>query len=391
MSSLLSTSDVVDRARRRLVGSSGILWREQAHDAWPYKVSLGVPSGPNLPLSGERLLTWATSIVKFCEAHGLGYERRGFRGGVRIDLPVSVTFPDELTCAEVAGVTGELVRRDERLARLVSAGIDLEQAVGINRELRSRDDRSFETLLSIGLWARNHETKGMTPRQLPIPGTQGKVLDKVSDQRVVCRIAGKDTLGLNRRPHLLSMKYLDPASSLRFGQALVGTGDPADEGRPPYDVSWAVIVENRDTFVDFPKIERAVCILGDGKAVIPVLEQLSWLRKVPRVFYWGDMDLDGLMILASLRERGSECESLLMNLRSYQKFQSVGTDRDKRGEIIRVDRYPTVVSGLTSCERSLYEWIRTKKLGYPRIEQEKIPYDAALKELDRLLTAAPCS
>ena len=158
-----------------------------------------------------------------------------------------------------------------------------------------------------------------------------------------------------------------------------------------YDASSVIIVENRDTFVDFPRIGRAVCILGDGKAVIPVLEQLSWLREISRVIYWGDMDLDGLMILASLRLRGTDCESILMNLDSYRRFQEVGTDRDKRGEIIRVDRYPADVKGLTDRESDLYKQIRAKALCYPRIEQEKIPYEVALEELDRLLTAAPSS
>ena len=378
MTSLLSSSDIVNRARRRLVGPSGTLWKSQAAGSWPYRIVLGVPIGPRLDLSGEELLSWANSIVKFCDAHGLPFETRRLRSGVTITLPVSVTIPDEMSCARVAGAEEELRRRDVRLERLLSCGVDMDLAMEINRELRSRDDRCFESLVSMGVWARGHETKGMTPRQLPIPGIQGKALDRLSDQRIVCRIAGKDSLGLTTRPHLLSLKHLDPGSPCRFGQALVGTGSPVDEGRPAYETSVAIVVENRDTFVDFPLMKGAVCILGDGKAVIPVLEQLAWLGEVPKVLYWGDMDLDGLAILASLRVRGVSCESILMDLATFERFQSFGTDRDRRGELIRVDRYPKTIEGLERRELELYEAIRSERPRYPRVEQERIPYAAAL-------------
>ena len=143
-----------------------------------------------------------------------------------------------------------------------------------------------------------------------------------------------------------------------------------------------MIVENKQTFAEFPPVTGGVCIFGSGKAAAARVAAIEWVEKVPRVVYWGDMDTDGLDILALVRKSGVDCESALMSLEAFRRFERLGSSTSRTGGAIKVPTTiaPEVEENLKKPEIDLYRAIMERRTMYPRIEQEKIPYSEFFEE-----------
>lgn len=121
-----------------------------------------------------------------------------------------------------------------------------------------------------------------------------------------------------------------------------------------------VVVENRLNLFTLPEIERGIGIQGEGKAVTR-LRKLEWPQQ-NRLLYWGDIDVDGFEILASLRSVFPHAESLLMDeetLNAHVDYQGSGNGRR-----------PAQPANLTSQEAAAF--VRCAE-GNIRLEQERIP------------------
>ncbi|MCH7989127.1 MAG: hypothetical protein IID46_08245 [Planctomycetes bacterium] len=79
----------------------------------------------------------------------------------------------------------------------------------------------------------------------------------------------------------------------------------------PVRETTIVIVENQLNLLTLPALKRAIGVRGEGKAVTR-LHQLTWLHD-NRIIYWGDIDVDGFLILSSLRNLFPHVESILMD------------------------------------------------------------------------------
>lgn len=374
---MLDAAAVTRAVSRRL---SRHFWDTDAQGVWPWGVSLRLPAGRLLPDASD-LIDWADAQRAFCLRHGLELIESGRNIGVKgLTFPSRVVVPSEGAAAGVSGRLGEVERRDRLIARVEATGVTREDAVVVARGLWDSSDAEVDALLSLGVWARTHTTAGLTPRQLPVPGVQGKSLDAPSKRAIVARVAGVDDLGLVDRSYLVSVRYLDPGSSPRFALALPD-GDDREEAAPTYGTSRIVIVENRDTFLCFPLLAGGTCVLGDGKACVRHLPRLRWVMGATSPFYWGDMDLDGLLILSELRRRGLACRSILMDLESWRRYEWLGTNLDRLNRPIDVSSYPEEPAGLTDGEGALYRAIRSGRTVARRVEQERIPYADALEAL----------
>ncbi len=127
------------------------------------------------------------------------------------------------------------------------------------------------------------------------------------------------------------------------------------------------IVENKTTFLTFPQQAETMVIFGSGFKV-GELKVVTWLKdKI--IKYWGDIDVQGLQILAQVRMYFPQTESFLMDRETFDQFQ----ERD-RGTPSKVN----MPSQLTPAEQQLYQLLQINNL---RLEQEKIPQWYVLKIL----------
>ncbi len=121
-----------------------------------------------------------------------------------------------------------------------------------------------------------------------------------------------------------------------------------------------VIVENGLNLLTLPPLVRGLGIRGEGNAVNR-LEPLKWLNQ-NRVFYWGDIDVDGFLILSRLRNLFPHIKSVLMDISTL--------NHDPKLVIKGNGSKPAPPTNLSSAEAEAFlECLQDNR----RLEQEKIP------------------
>jgi hypothetical protein len=346
---------------------------------WPHTFSLGAASRADLETAFSEHQRQSLALRAWADRHNLALADTPRRvHGTTQPIPTHITVADIDTAARLCGpqwVT-RLARGRRRLAELRTRGFagDLPRIV---RDVDGYSDLDFDLLCSTAEWFRHHgETaRGLTPRQVPVPGLQAKWLN--TRHAVVATLAGTPELGLlPPHPARIHFTYLDPdhlaASRRRHDSASVG-----DTMTPAYTPLVVIITENKDTAIGFPQVPGGIAVEGAG-AGGGTAAAIDWLRRCPNVIYWGDMDADGLAILNQHREAGLAVASILMDIPTYDTYAAFGTNHDVKGNPITVSARRKL-DKLTDSERELYDRLTDPAWrGYRRVEQERIPLDVAL-------------
>ena len=130
--------------------------------------------------------------------------------------------------------------------------------------------------------------------------------------------------------------------------------------RLPVSQATVVIVENDLNLLTLPLLMRGIGIRGEGNAVNR-LERLKWLDE-NRVIYWGDIDVEGFLILSRLRNLFPHVQSILMETRTLRRHADVASAGN--------GTKPEQPTNLTSTEaEAFHECVQ----GNLRLEQERIP------------------
>ena len=117
----------------------------------------------------------------------------------------------------------------------------------------------------------------------------------------------------------------------------------------------------------FPLKRDSIVLWGHGFGV-DILKNVEWLRS-KKIFYWGDLDTHGFLILSELRKHFQLVESFLMDRETFDAF----FENDKGVETNVVgDLY------LTSKEKEMFEYLKACNF---RLEQEKIPFEYAIVKI----------
>ncbi|MFX0539767.1 Wadjet anti-phage system protein JetD domain-containing protein [Ornithinimicrobium sp. Y1847] len=341
---------------------------------------------------------------EWADVHGWA---RGWRNtaaalpdGVRVDWvvrklgPTRQELPHRLVLDTVDGAAGwvgghhpgTLDRARTRWADLTEAFPDTAD-VKVLRVVMGWDQVDVDLLLSAAQWFADNRVVDdtWTPRQVPVPGLHAKWLDATGRRTLIEQLAGIPTVRLRARPVQARVTYLDPAHAAtgRRRWDLITAGDTY---QVPYDVKVVVVVENRDTAFYFPpEVPGGVLVLGNGDAAVSLLETALPSLGSPPLIYWGDIDAEGLRIVARLRTRGHVVDTILMDLPTYDRFKEFGTSVDQHGKTLRAGD-PTPPDGLTTGEADLYNLLTSTDLeSHRRVEQERIPLDHAVTAI----TSAP--
>ena len=360
--------------------------------AWPHTFPLGTP--PTKAELEKRFDTYqqlALTVRSWASTNELTLTTATrLVHGTSQPIPTHVTIDGIDTAARLCGPawTARLARGRARLAELRAHGFagDLTRTV---REVDTYSDLDFNLLCSTTEWFRTHgdEARGLTPRQVPVPGLQAKWLNYKGRQALIAALAALPSLELAPpHPSRIHFTYLDPnhiaAGGRRHDSASVG-----DAMTPAYTPRVIVITENKDTAVGFPPVHGGIAVEGAGTgATTPAA--IGWLRECPTVIYWGDLDADGLTILNQYREAGLNAVSILMDIPTFDTYAAFGTDHDVNGNPIKVSVRRDLAK-LEAHERALYERLTDPTWsGYRRIEQERIPLTTALTAVQAVAAVA---
>ena len=372
-----SPEQAVDDIARRL----GRTWADtlvgDGEPTWPHAFPLGQPTAAELAGNYTTAFDNVTRWRAWSAKHRVTLTVRTRRVmGTDQELPTHVNVPDVDTAARLCG--GDWTTRlNTGRHRFASLAAQFPHVAGSGRVLAAVEalsDVDFDLLCRTARWFATGTATGMTPRQVPVEGVHAKWLN--TRHALIRELAAIDDLGLlPPHPARIHFTYLDPTHRAGGGR-LHDCATVGDRVALPYEPRVVVISENKDTAIHFPEVPGGVAVEGVGRGGATAAK-FDWISQAPHVFYWGDMDADGLEILDGFRAAGIAATSLLMNPTAYEAWERYGTNLDVRGRPLEA-RGARPVQHLTDAEAQLYhQLISPTWTRHRRIEQERIPLTVA--------------
>jgi hypothetical protein len=172
--------------------------------------------------------------------------------------------------------------------------------------------------------------------------------------------------------HRYGLRSADPHLLVRLLDSQLGPelGFPCPEFSLPLDTlaslpvraDLVLIVENKVNLLTLPPVKRGLGLGALGDAATR-LRHVPWLKQHP-IVYWGDVDVEGLQILSSLRALFPQTRSLLMDLATLDRWSHLVVPGSGHVPI------PQTPAHLTESEQAAFARCRDGNL---RLEQERIP------------------
>ncbi len=375
------------------VGAEGDSILDSVKPAFPMSLSLGVPSDKTAAEAGWSGLTEWISDWEAEAKPGEGaiqWRARRFSSMGEQNVPERIDF----ACAdEVARRLGELTdwKKDcHRFDRLMTAFPALREnsefALDFVKGAADWTDEDVERFISVYEWLAEHPSTNLYLRQLPIPGIHTKWMDEkrkklflalhraVNGTEPDTSTTFESVFGIRVKENRLRFRVLDPAM-----RALTANLEDLDLPRSqaatlPLAPVCVVFSENEQTGLAFPDMPGVVLVLGLGNNVGD-LSEIPWLKNA-RILYWGDLDTYGFDILDNVRAVLPQTESVLMDEATVERWKCYAVTISEK------EQYRGKLTHLTPDETRVYEGLQTDRWGENlRLEQERIPWEAALAEV----------
>lgn len=135
-----------------------------------------------------------------------------------------------------------------------------------------------------------------------------------------------------------------------------------------------IVVENIQSGLACPNLENSIVVCGGGKNISWM--NAKWLQH-KQVFYWGDIDSEGLNILSMVRQKIPHVIALMMDEATVLQFQNHMVDEPD--SIFSEPQY------LTADELKLFHDLRAQTFKNRRLEQERISVDWVHRYLELLM------
>ena len=373
----------VDEARARAaakVAQLGRAWAvNDAHTPRELRIALRPPGEREALAARSQVIAWRDAWASAGREPGVTvtWVQRSWASVGSQAVPTHATIIGADEIARFAGPdTAEAwtLLRDRVGAAVARLGVATAAAMRTNAAtLMGYADAEFQTVLDVVEWLVANPVEGMRPRQLPIRGVDSKWFG--GHRRVVSSLvlaaSGRDDLGIVGDPQLVRLRLLDervlPGAPRAFGASV---DELASLSIRPGTV---LVLENLESLMALPPLDEVVAVHGGGFAVAE-LQRVRWLRAA-RLLYWGDLDSNGFAILHQLRSGVPHVRSVLMDEGTLLAHRDLWVPEPTpvRGA------YPT----LEPVEQATLDRLRDE--GDVRLEQERIPWEVALRELRRAL------
>jgi len=185
--------------------------------------------------------------------------------------------------------------------------------------------------------------------------------------------------GLKYDQPLIRIKILDHLISKKYFSGLSDISIPEDDFiNLKLPLKNVIIMENKTNysnvlnFLSLPLLSDTIAIFGSGFRVW-LLKDATWLSAL-KIYYWGDIDTQGLQILSQLRGYHPGVQAVLMDfnsLDSFKEYWGTGTET-----------LVVVPAHLNDEEKKLFMFLKENNI---RLEQEKISHDFVVRSfLDKV-------
>lgn len=345
----------------------------------PYPLSLRVSLSPAGLSESDLFAGWKKLYDSSKEVTGSGYlvefEKRRTRSRGDQNIAKRIMLPSREDHLKLISKEKEFTdfREDITAIRnfLPDGGIPWCEK---NVSLILRNPSQWNFITEYISYLKDNPELNYSPREVPVADSKFYEHHRPAIGALASEAIGDDLSGWDLkslwRP---TLRFIDPSMRVYgFSKISVELEDLA-EFTPnvpsvPAKLKQVLILENGVTFNAIPDIEGTLAIWGEGNAV-QALNGIKWLKTIP-LYYWGDMDADGLAILARFRRNFPHVKSLAMDLDDFLAFEKFAVDSNSNS-------IPDS-SFLTEGENSLREFLEGRSKAN-RLEQERIPVEYALK------------
>lgn len=351
---------------------------------FPLVLRLRSPDAKALSERFEEVRQWVRELEEGSKARqGFGYEiawsEINHRQLGRNRVPSGIQVPTESDGLRLIGKS----RQADRFQRVADTTLkrfpQLHEWLARRALLALDHADDWQRILAVLAWFREHPRSGLYLRQLDITGVDTKfiegrkgllseLLDRVlSPEAVDARWTGakafEQRYGLRSRAPLIRFRLLDDRCGLH---GLSDVSVPAAEfDRLVVPVKRVFITENEVNGLAFPELPESLVIFGLGYG-LERLAEVKWL-KTKMLYYWGDIDTHGFVILDRLRAAFPDARSFLMDRDTLMAHRDLWVRED--------DRHGGAVGRLTVPEQLLFDELRQDRLGQRvRLEQERVAF-----------------
>lgn len=243
---------------------------------------------------------------------------------------------------------------------------------------------SWRSICSVVDYLLEHDVAGHYLRTIPVP-VHTKFIQRFSaiiysllkflhpERFTKEDLTLDESLGLQKKPHLFMLRWLDKDYCQQFSAGMDIFGVTVEHLK---GVSWPVrkimLVENETNLFLLPAMPGSFGLACGGGA-------LHLLKEIPlfndsSLYYWGDLDEKGFVLLHDMRGYYPHVKSLLMEDEVVSFHQE---EMGKQPKPYRDHEMPA----LTAAERRAYVFLSAHQ---GRIEQEKLNQAFILAHLEQL-------
>lgn len=298
------------------------------------------------------------------------------RHGIQ-DIPTSITFQTECDYLKYINEEKATAKFKKDITNIFSSFPELKD--WIYKYPMKVIDNDWESLLKVCKYFKNSPKPHLYIRELPIQvhtkfiennkGIIRELLDIVIAEKI-----NDDEKQFERR---FNLKYDEPIVRFRILDNAISQqlfGDLDDLSIPISEFQYlslpiqtVYVVENKINMLTFPVKRGSIVIWGHGFGV-DVMKNVEWLKS-KKIYYWGDLDAQGFQILSEFRTQFKQVQSFFMDRYTFDKY----FEGDK-GTVTNVEKELC----LTHDEYDMYKYLKENNF---RLEQEKIPYEYALRKI----------
>lgn len=244
----------------------------------------------------------------------------------------------------------------------------------------------WENLLKVCCYFQTNPQPNLYIRELPIPiptkfieehsSILRQLLEAILPEETIQTSESKFEKRFNLRyeEHRISFRVLDASLQKQYNLLATDISIPLSQfAQLDFQSSCFIIVENKMPFLTLPHLPNSFGLFGQGKAV-NLLYQVKWLKDCP-IFYWGDLDFEGLEMLSQVRGIFPQTRSLMMNVETLDNF------RDYQGNksVQNFRKLPN----LTNEEQEVLEQIVRQQIW---LEQEHINHEYILQQVQTVFS-----
>lgn len=385
------TKDIRKKLEREWAQGKYLVARLHGEGLCPKRIHLKTPQTQDWTENYDATRAWLSELTEGGKNGDFTIEWREVNHRLlgRNKFPLAVIFETDESVLKFIGKQSAARKFDSLYPQILNEFPELKCWVEKRTHVVLDHQMQWPRLLAVMKFLRNHPRPNIYVRQLEIPEidtkfieTHQKLLTELLDIILPAEFIDSDAKGAREftqrygfipKPIQVRFRILDPEFYL------AGLSDlqipVVDFCKLNLAVEKVFITENDINGLAFPEIPGAIVIFGLGFG-LDRLTNVQWLHS-KKIYYWGDIDTHGFVMLDQIRSYFPQTISFLMDEEILLAHRSLWGSEDKPSK--------RELTHLVGKENEVYESVKNNTFSDSlRLEQEKISFTDVLKVVKEL-------